>query len=129
MEAWRCLLQAACAESVAADVYFALGHLHYLWGDLLDFGKRAELGAEGAARSVVADIKELRKQALRQRQMSPASRSTKRTPGGFSAKRTDEPNSNEGGAFPAATTRDEKSSPGVEHPQAWEWYIKAAEHG
>lgn len=129
MEAWRCLLQAACAESVPADVYFALGNLHYLWGDLLEFGKRAELGAEGAAKSVVADIKELRKQALRKRQMSPASRSTKRTAGGFSAKQTAGPSRNEGGAFPAATTRDEASVPGVDHPQAWEWYIKAAEHG
>lgn len=111
-------------------MYFALGNLHYLWGDFLDFGKRAELGAEGAARSVVADINKLRKQALRKRQMSPASRSTKRTPGGFSAKQTDGPgSSNKGGAFPAATTRDEALLPGVDHPQAWEWYIKAAEQG
>lgn len=129
MEAWRCLLQAACAESAPADVYFALGNLHYLWGDLLDSGRRAELGAEGAARSVVADIKELRKQALRKRQRSPASRSTKPTPGGFRAKQTDGPSINAGGAFPAASRRDEKSLPEVDHPQAWEWYIKAAEHG
>ncbi|CAM9552627.1 unnamed protein product [Laminaria digitata] len=129
MEAWRCLLQAACAGSVPADVYFALGNLHYLWGDLLDSGRRAELGAEGAARSVVADIKELRKQALRKRQRSPASRSTKPTPGGFTAKQTDGPSINAGGTFPAASRRDEKSLPEVDHPQAWEWYIKAAEHG
>lgn len=46
VEAWRSLLRAACAESVPADVYFALGNLHYVWGELLEFGKRAELGAE-----------------------------------------------------------------------------------
>lgn len=46
VEAWRSLLRAACAESVPPDVYFALGNLHYVWGELLEFGKRAELGAE-----------------------------------------------------------------------------------
>ena len=128
MEAWRCLLKAACAESVHADVYLALGNLHYLWGDLLDFGRRAELGAEGAARSVVADIKELRKQALRKRQMAPASRSMKRTPGDCRAKQTDRSSSNERGKFPTVT-KDEKSVLEVDHPQAWEWYMKAAEQG
>lgn len=94
----------------------------------MDFGRRAELGAEGAAKSVVADIKELRKQALRKRQMAPASRSMKRTPGGFRAKQTDRPSSNEGGEFPVPTKGGE-SLPEVDHPQAWEWYIKAAEQG
>lgn len=46
VEAWRSLLRAACADSVPPDVYFALGNLHYVWGELLEFGKRAELGAE-----------------------------------------------------------------------------------
>lgn len=46
VEALRLLLRAASAESVPRDVHFALGELHYTWGELLEFGKRAELGGE-----------------------------------------------------------------------------------
>lgn len=46
VEALRLLLRAASAETVPRHVYYALGELHYHWGELLEFGKRAELGAE-----------------------------------------------------------------------------------
>lgn len=46
VEALRLLLRAASAGTVPQNVYFALGELHYHWGELLEFGKRAELGAE-----------------------------------------------------------------------------------
>lgn len=117
MEAWRYLLHAACADSVPADVYFALGNLHYIWGDLLESGKRAELGAEGAARAVVAEIRELRKQAIKKRQLAPAS--------GGSTRRHKA--STGGEAIPSGSS--DGASPGIDHPEAWEWYAKAADKG
>ncbi len=46
IEVLRLLLRAASAGTVPRHVHFALGELHYHWGELLEFGKRAELGAE-----------------------------------------------------------------------------------
>lgn len=127
MEAWRCLLRAASAESVPADVYFALGNLHYVWGDLLEFGRRAELGAEGAAKAVVTDINKLRRQAIKKRQLTPASRSKHPARGSPTTTRKDEANRDEGRVVFAATS--DKPFPEFDHPEAWEWYMKAAKRG
>lgn len=111
MEARRCLLQAARAGSAPADVYFALGNLHYVWGDLIAFGRRAELGAEGAARAVVGEVRELRKQAIMKRRTSKRKRGKLERMGASSH------------------SGDEKGNPELDHPEGWEWYLKAAEQG
>lgn len=120
------------------DVYFALGNLHYIWGELLEFGKRAELGAEGAARAVVAEIKDLRKQAMKKRQLAPASLGSKGRAGKGPAKTTgnseDCASGKEGpvlsdGTREAGDGRETPAPAEVDHPEAWEWYLKAALSG
>lgn len=111
MEAWRSLLEAACAESVPGNVYFALGNLHYIWGDLLKRGRNSELGAERAARAVIAEIKQLRKQVTRERHRGKATE--------IEGRRKEEQ---------AFTISDEVKAQ-VDHPEAWEWYLKAADQG
>ncbi|CBJ48465.1 conserved unknown protein [Ectocarpus siliculosus] len=137
VEAWRLLLKAACAETVPPDVYFALGNLHYIWGELLEFGKRAELGAEGAAKAVVAEIKDLRKQAMKKRQLAPGSFGSKGRAGKSPTKTTRmsdvSARGNDGrvlsvGAREAGGGRG-TTPPEVDYPEAWEWYLKAALSG
>lgn len=121
MEAWRCLLEAACAETVPVNVYFALGNLHSMYGDLLDHGKTAELGAEGAARAVIAEIKLLRKRAMRDRREG-AGRSKGRCP----RPAQEEPDQ----LKPAPAATDNKDNgPRMDNPEAWNWYLKAADLG
>eukprot|EP00752_Nemacystus_decipiens_P016191 g14478.t1 len=137
VEASRLLLRAASAESVPRGVHFALGELHYKWGELLEFGKRAELGGEGAARAVVADIKELRKRAMRKRQLAPASFGTNEA--SAKARRTREEVSagEDTGRTPTIDAADDTAAARngkeavveVDHPEAWEWYLKAAACG
>lgn len=132
MEAWHCLLKATCATEQeprpSRDLYFALGNLHYLWGDLLEKGKKAELGAEGAARAVVAEVQQLRRQALRKR--TAGSRATKKRPD--NEVRSDERRSEQ---VPDCSLTDDGGNdqglvrPLVDHLEAWGWYLKAAEHG
>lgn len=98
-----------------------------MWGDILEFGKRAELGAEGAARTVVAEIKQLRMQAMRKRQLAPGSRSI-RAARSSEAKGAHEV-SGKPGDIPAVIGEEKASPPEVDHPEAWEWYVKAADQG
>eukprot|EP00903_Cladosiphon_okamuranus_P008898 g8517.t1 len=137
VEALRLLLRAASAESVPRDVHFALGELHYNWGELLEFGKRAELGGEGAARAVVAEIKELRKQAMRKRQLAPASSGRKgstkagRNSGVSICDDKGRKSINDAAAVATAAGGDgeEAATVEVDHPEAWGWYLKAAACG
>lgn len=141
MEAWRCLLRAACddddgTETVPSTVYFALGNLHYIWGDLLEKGRKAELGAEGAARAVVAEVKELRRQALRKRA---AGKTTRRAPANTTSGRENRGTDNavvtrssvNGGGSAGDRSREEVQliTSKANHREAWEWYLKAAENG
>ena len=85
----------------------------------------------------MAEIKELRKQAMRRRQLAPASSGRKgstkagRTSGiriGEDKGRT----SIDDATGVAATSRGdgkEASAVEVDHPEAWEWYLKAAAIG
>lgn len=132
MEAWHCLLKAACATDEesrsSSDVHFALGNLHFLWGDLLEKGKKAELGAEGAARAVIAEVKQLRREALRKR--GEASGATKKR--SKRAVRNEDSGSKKAPDF--LLTDDIRNREGlvlplVDHPEAWGWYLKAAEQG
>lgn len=119
------------------DVYFALGNLHYIWGELLEFGKRAELGAEGAARAVVAEIKDLRQQAMKKRQLAPGSFGSKGGAGKSPTKTTrmsDGSSSGKDGRVLSDGAREAGGGrgtppPEVDHPEAWEWYLKAALSG
>lgn len=119
MEAWRCLLEAACVDGAPADVFFALGELHYNWGDLLELGRRAELGAEGAARAVVGEIKHLRKHAMRKRRETEGAAPARR------AERSGTRHADE--EFPADP--ENEVGPWGNHREAWEWYLKAADLG
>lgn len=118
MEALRCLRHAASAELGSSEVYLALGDLHFTWGHLLEFGKRAELGADEAAKAVISEIKELRRQSLKKRRTAPAS-------GGI---RHGSKDGNYGKVATAAAGENE-TSPSMNHPGAWEWYVKAADMG
>lgn len=130
MEAWHCLLKATCTTEneprASRDVYFALGNLHYLWGELLERGKKAELGAEGAARAVVAEVKALRRRALQKR--AEATRASKKKPPGLRVE-DDGTKSSSGQESSSLTTSDDGDAVKVRHPEAWEWYLKAAEEG
>lgn len=121
MEAWHCLLQAARAGSGPTDVYFELGNLHYIWGDLIAFGRRAELGAEGAARAVVGEVRELRRQAIKKR------RTLQRKRGKLEW--TEAGRHSREACTAIATSSGSKGGPEMDHPEAWEWYLKAAEQG
>lgn len=90
----------------------ALGDLHYTWGHLLEFGKRAELGADEAAKAVISEIKELRRKSIKKRRTAPAS-------GGI----------RHGAEDGIVTAGEKKKSPSINHPEAWEWYVKAADMG
>lgn len=83
----------------------------------------------------MAEIKELRKQAMRKRQLAPASSGLK---GSAKARGTQKVGIGEdngrtpindaaGGAV--AGDRKEASKVEVGHPRAWEWYLKAAASG
>lgn len=124
VEALRLLLKAAGGGEVPPNVFFALGNLYYVWGDLLEVGKRAELGAEGAARAVVAEIKELRKQALMKRRLAPGASSGRgRRAGKGSAKARQQASESR------ADDEKEASLADTDHPEAWGWYLKAGELG
>lgn len=96
---------------------------------------------QGAARAVVAEIKKLRQQAMKNRQLAPASSGSRRRTGEGSANdaRTREGSSNGGdedralsrGAAGATAAGSGKEVPpaAVDHPEAWEWYLKAAACG
>lgn len=95
---------------------------------------------QGAARVVVAEIKELRKQAMRKRQLAPAS--SGKNGGSTKARRTrgvsfgldtgkgrTPTNDAAAGVSAAAGDGNEASAVEVDHPEAWEWYLKAAACG
>lgn len=119
MEALRCLRHAASAESGSSEVYLALGDLHYTWGHVLEFGKRAELGADEAGKAVISEIKELRRKSIKKRRMAPAS-------GGI---RHGAKDGNVAVAAAGGGGGKKKMPPSMNHPQAWEWYVKAADMG
>lgn len=86
---------------------------------------------------VVAEIKELRKQAIRKRQLAPASSGRKgstkagRSSGVGIGDDKGRKSINHAATVVTATGGDEKevSAVEVDHPEAWEWYVKAAACG
>lgn len=78
----------------------------------------------------MAEIKKLRQQAMKKRQLAPASAGVKRHTRKGST--NDEENRAGAGAdADGAAGNDRKQTPPaeVDHPEAWEWYLKAAECG
>ena len=92
---------------------------------------------QGAARAVVAEIKELRKQAMRKRQLAPASSGEKGYPKARPARgvgvvedkeRTPTKDAAAVGVTAGGGGND-ASAVEADHPEAWEWYLKAAACG
>lgn len=135
MEALRCLLRGAANSPPSAEVFSALGDLHYIWGDRIEAGRRAQLGAKGAAKAVVAEIKELRRMAIRQRQRAPGSGGIRR-PHHMKKDQADSRSSSSWRADRALGVSNVAEGEGsdtcpadMNHPEAWEWYMKAADRG
>lgn len=75
----------------------------------------------------MAEIKELRKQAMRRRQLAPASSGPKYS---AKARRTHEVGVGEDkGRTPINDDAGVIGTVEVDHPEAWEWYLKAAACG
>jgi hypothetical protein len=122
LEALNWLLRAEKAQR--ADVWFALGNLHYFYSDELETAERAALGGEGAARAVIDEIKALRKQVLKERRRKygdaktrPQSASSTAAAGGVVVTRTQRASSSEA------------LEPTVSNQEALHWYTAAAEAG
>jgi hypothetical protein len=124
LEALHWLLRAEQAQR--ADVWFALGNLHYFYSDELETAERAALGGEGAAKAVIDEIKALRKRVLKERRrkygdakMRPQSASSTAAAGGVVVTRTQR----------AASSSTEVPEPTVSNQEALHWYAAAAEAG
>lgn len=78
----------------------------------------------------MAEIKELRKQAMRKRQLAPASAGSK---GSTKARRMLEVSTGADTGQASGVAPDgggkEAFAVEVDHPEAWEWYLKAAAGG
>jgi hypothetical protein len=126
LEALHWLLRAGNAQR--ADVWFALGNLHYFYSDELETAERAALGGEGAAKAVIDEIKALRRQVLKERRRKygdartrpQSASSTAATAGGVVVTRTQ---------HASTTSLSEVPEPTVSNQEALHWYTAAAEAG
>eukprot|EP00953_Heterococcus_sp_UTEX-ZZ885_P039471 20228-Heterococcus_DN1.PRE.6 len=124
LEALHWLLRAEKAQR--ADVWFALGNLHYFYNDELETAERAALGGEGAAKAVIDEIKALRKRVLKERRRKhgdartrPQSASTTAAAAGVVVTHTQRAS--------ATTSSSEVPEPTVSNEEALHWYTAAAE--
>jgi hypothetical protein len=125
LEALHWLLRAEKAQR--ADVWFALGNLHYFYNDELETAERAALGGEGAAKAVIDEIKALRKRVLKERRRKygdartrPQSALSTTAAGDVVVTRTQRA---------STTSSSEVSEPTVSNQEALHWYTAAAEAG